>query len=122
MMTNHPKYMSLEFNKILPSILKHQLNTQKLVILFFNLILIGMTVGQGNAQNLNFNTTKSLDQPQRVLFLNQVRGGECCDAGSVANLEKQRQFFAEHDLQVSFLFRYDALIDNKYQSVIHRLI
>lgn len=44
-----------------------------------------------------------------ILILNQVRGEECCDSGSIATLKAQTRKLEELGLSASFLLRYDAL-------------
>ncbi len=54
------------------------------------------------------------DQSQRVLFINQVRGGECCDPGNLEHLKLQLDTFEKNDLPANFAIRYDALTDPRY--------
>lgn len=60
-------------------------------------------------------------QPQRILFLNQVRGEECCDAGSFDHLQRQISTFNNHNLPANFAIRYDALTDKKYVEVLKNI-
>lgn len=56
----------------------------------------------------------------QVIFINQVRGGECCDKGSLKNLKLQLETFTKNNLPAFFALRYDALIDPKYQKLVKR--
>lgn len=47
----------------------------------------------------------------QVLFINQVRGRECCDVGSLRALHEQLDVFAELQLPVFFTLRSDAIAD-----------
>lgn len=44
-----------------------------------------------------------------ILFVNQVRGEECCDQGRVETLNQQISIFESHQLPAAFAFRFDAL-------------
>lgn len=56
-------------------------------------------------------TTKTLPQ---VLFINQVRGGECCAKGTLDNLKLQINAFTKLNVPAGFALRYDVLTDKKY--------
>ena len=56
-------------------------------------------------------TTKTLPQ---VLFINQVRGGECCAKGTLNNLKLQVNAFTKHSIPAYFALRYDVLTNKKY--------
>ncbi len=47
--------------------------------------------------------------PKYILFVNQVRGEECCDPGNIDSLNQQLEVFAAHKLSATFALRYDAL-------------
>lgn len=53
-------------------------------------------------------------EPPQVIFINQVRGEECCDPGSTNNLQAQIDTFLNNDLPAFFNIRYDALTDPSY--------
>ncbi|MEX0896361.1 MAG: hypothetical protein WDZ94_05540 [Patescibacteria group bacterium] len=55
-----------------------------------------------------------------TIFINQVRGGECCDEGNIGFFQTQLQTFDQHNLQAHFALRYDALIDEEYQHIIEQ--
>lgn len=61
-------------------------------------------------------TSRSTEQ--RILFLNQVRGEECCDPGHLEHLQLQLSTFQKHQLPANFAIRYDALTDSRYISLI----
>jgi hypothetical protein len=44
-----------------------------------------------------------------ILFVNQVRGEECCDQGQVEALNQQIKTFESRQLPATFAFRFDAL-------------
>ena len=50
----------------------------------------------------------------KVLFINQVRGDECCQKGSYDFAKSQLELFKKHNFSSTFLIRYDALKDNRY--------
>ncbi len=54
------------------------------------------------------------DSPSHVLFINQVRGQECCSKGVFKHLEMQTDAFIENDIPAYFTLRYDVLTDPKY--------
>lgn len=56
-------------------------------------------------------TTKTLSQ---VLFINQVRGGECCAKGTLDNLKLQINAFTKLNVPAGFALRYDVLTNKKY--------
>lgn len=49
-----------------------------------------------------------------VVFINQVRGDECCDVGSLENLKLQMDAFKNSQFPVTFTLRYDALQNPDY--------
>ncbi len=61
------------------------------------------------------------DKPQ-VLFINQVRGEECCSKGNLANLEKQVGAFVTDKIPAYFVLRYDALTNQSYVDYIKQQI
>jgi hypothetical protein len=56
-----------------------------------------------------------------VLFVNQVRGEECCQKGNLKNLTNQISAFNKNNLKATFVIRYDALVDPQYQTIFHSL-
>lgn len=48
-------------------------------------------------------------QPKFVLFVNQVRGEECCDPGTATTLDYQLKTLSGVNLPATFALRYDAL-------------
>lgn len=66
-------------------------------------------------------TLAQSDQPARILFINQVRGEECCDIGSLDHLKMQIKTFQNTKLPATFVIRYDALTDPQFQSVLKTL-
>lgn len=53
----------------------------------------------------------------QVIIINQVRGRECCDAGSVEATRTQVRTFREHQLPAYFALRYDALVDPAFSNL-----
>lgn len=53
------------------------------------------------------------EKPQAV-FINQIRGEECCSEGSLENLQLQIEKFKEKNIPSFFAIRYDVLINDKY--------
>ncbi|MDH5532864.1 MAG: hypothetical protein OEX81_00355 [Candidatus Pacebacteria bacterium] len=62
-------------------------------------------------------SSKTLPQ---VIFINHVRGEECCDKGSLDNFELQLKTFSDLELPAFFSLRYDALTDPQYQKLIKK--
>lgn len=58
--------------------------------------------------------TTEENHPRFVLFLNQVRGDECCDKGSLEHLQSQLDTFKNFKTPATFAIRYDALNDPRY--------
>lgn len=56
----------------------------------------------------------------QVIFINHVRGEECCDKGNLDSLELQLKTFSQLEIPAFFALRYDALIDIKYQKLIKK--
>lgn len=52
----------------------------------------------------------------QVLFINQVRGDECCDKGNLENLTRQINKFIESEIPAYFAIRYDVLKNPEYLS------
>lgn len=50
----------------------------------------------------------------QVLFINQVRGNECCSAGTLINLKTQVNAFEEKQIPAFFVLRYDVLQNREY--------
>lgn len=50
----------------------------------------------------------------QVIFINQVRGEECCSIGTLENLQLQVEKFKVKKIPSFFAIRYDALTDQKY--------
>jgi hypothetical protein len=52
------------------------------------------------------------------MIVNQVRGNECCDSGSINNLKLQMETLNQLNLPASFLWRYDALKNPEFQKLL----
>jgi hypothetical protein len=67
-----------------------------------------------------FSTVKASDNTSThiVVFVNQVRGPECCDTGNLKALETQIRAFQENKLQATFAVRFDALNDTSMRSLL----
>lgn len=50
----------------------------------------------------------------KVLFINQVRGSECCQKGSYEFTKQQLEQFKKYNLSATFIIRYDALKTHKF--------
>src|SRR3990167_7193534 len=59
--------------------------------------------------------------PSHVLFINQVRGQECCSSGIFKHLEMQADIFLETGIPAYFTLRYDVLTDTQYVSYLRNL-
>lgn len=58
------------------------------------------------------------DQPHYTLIVNQVRGEECCDPGSLASLNGQLAALSRNNLPATFALRFDALTDSRYVAIL----
>ncbi len=58
-------------------------------------------------------TTFAKEKPH-VVFINQVRGEECCSVGSLGNLQIQVAAFEKYQIPSFFALRYDALTNKNY--------
>jgi hypothetical protein len=54
------------------------------------------------------------ETPSHVLFINQVRGSECCAKGIFKHLEMQADTFIETGIPAYFALRYDVITDPQY--------
>lgn len=54
------------------------------------------------------------ETPSHVLFINQVRGRECCAKGIFKHLEMQTDTFIETGIPAYFALRYDVITDSQY--------
>ncbi|MEN8253626.1 MAG: hypothetical protein ABFQ62_04605, partial [Patescibacteria group bacterium] len=52
---------------------------------------------------------QEIDNQPQVLIINQVRGTECCEPGSLENLKQQIEILNKYDLPAFFTLRYDVL-------------
>jgi len=50
----------------------------------------------------------------KVLFINQIRGVECCQKGSYDFTKHQLELFKKYDMPATFVLRYDALDNNQF--------
>lgn len=69
---------------------------------------------------LNSAKLVSASQLPITVFINHVRGDECCDTGSLQTFKNQLDFFKQQNLPAFFALRYDALIDPNFQKVINQ--
>jgi len=53
------------------------------------------------------------EKPQ-IIFINQIRGKECCSIGTLENLKMQVEAFEKYQIPSFFALRYDTLIDQDY--------
>ncbi len=56
----------------------------------------------------------------QILIIDQVRGEECCDKGSITALKKQIDVHVKNSIPVTFAIRYDALKDDRYVSILKK--
>jgi hypothetical protein len=66
--------------------------------------------------NVKLVQATAAEYSKEVVIINQVRGAECCDAGSLALLRKTYAKLEELKLPATFVLRYDALLDPDYQA------
>ena len=58
------------------------------------------------------------DIPHFTIILNQVRGPECCDRGSIRWFKQQQRVIQENNLQGNFALRYDAVQNAEYVAAV----
>ncbi|MDA1079114.1 MAG: hypothetical protein O2840_00265 [bacterium] len=58
------------------------------------------------------------DIPHYAVIINQVRGTECCDAGTVAAFSEQQRELQNRNLAATFTIRYDALSNPDFVAAI----
>ena len=63
---------------------------------------------------MGFLTCNQVWASGELLLVNQIRGTECCDNGSLDALKAQIQTIKDHDWPAIFLWRYDALTDPNF--------
>lgn len=81
-------------------------------IFTLSFVIIAIVIGK-----LFYNDLLVKKIPIKVLFINQVRGTECCQKGSLEYAKKQLDFFTKNNAAATFVLRYDALIDRKFTSL-----
>ncbi|MCX6731296.1 MAG: hypothetical protein NTZ55_05605, partial [Candidatus Roizmanbacteria bacterium] len=54
----------------------------------------------------------------KVIFINQVRGNECCQKGSLEFTKRQLELFKKFSLPATFVLRYDVLKNKQYFSLL----
>ncbi len=64
--------------------------------------------------SLSHASTARAKERSQVIFINQVRGRECCHEGSLDHLKTQVRAFADHELAAHFALRYDVLTDRAF--------
>jgi len=57
----------------------------------------------------------------QVVFINQVRGSDCCDQGNFDFFANQLAIFQANHLPVTFVLRFDVLSDQKYLQALKHL-
>lgn len=83
---------------------------KKIFVLSF--VIIAFAAGR-----LFYDNLSSRKLPIKVLFINQIRGTECCQKGSLEFAKRQLDFFTKNNVAATFVLRYDALIDKKFTSL-----
>ena len=54
---------------------------------------------------------------QHILIINQVRGRQCCDQGSLTSTQKQLEYVQKLQLPAAFALRYDAILDPDFHQL-----
>jgi hypothetical protein len=75
------------------------------------LILYSFDIDVLQAQENPLESVPTDPAASQVLVINQVRGTECCDPGSLAHLQLQLKAHEQLQIPATFAFRYDALKD-----------
>jgi len=72
---------------------------------------------------LSFISTKVMaSEPDNVaVFINQVRGNECCQVGKIEFLQKQIDEFNRQNFPATFVLRYDVLTNPNFLQIIKLL-
>jgi len=66
----------------------------------------------------NVTSTFASENNSFTLFINQVRGEECCDKGNFDNFQQQLTYFRDKNVSAQFALRWDVLTNPQYQAVI----
>lgn len=69
---------------------------------------------------LNSAKLTNASQLPLTVFINHIRGDECCDTGSLQTFNNQLDFFSQQNLPAFFALRYDALIDPNFKKTIEQ--
>ena len=77
------------------------------IIIFISILLLFFN----SHLKISYASTNSKNQ---ILIINQVRGSECCDNGSIENLKTQVNASITNKVPATFVLRYDVLKDSKY--------
>lgn len=67
------------------------------------------------------NQVFAITAPHQTVIINQIRGTECCDAGSTQNLTQQIENLEKHNLPATFVVRYDTLADQSFITILQNL-
>jgi len=67
------------------------------------------------------NTVNANEYQNAVVVINQVRGTECCDKGSLSRLQKQVKALKEDSLKGNFALRYDVLGNKNFVGLLKNL-
>lgn len=74
------------------------------------------------ALSLYFASPTFAFMPKHVtVIINQVRGPECCDAGTIDRIQQQVDALKRNDLPATFAVRYDAITDKSFSDYLKNL-
>ncbi|HYD34575.1 MAG TPA: hypothetical protein VD999_00755 [Vitreimonas sp.] len=96
------------------------LATFSTAILYSKYIGLHKTVyAQSETTTVTTNNTGVIEQPSStIMIINQVRGSECCDVGSLEALKKQITIVQGNAQPAYFTVRYDALTEPEFVSTL----
>lgn len=95
---------------------------KKIFLLTFTIFLSLFLIFPIQTSFANTNSAPVIDSKidKIVLFINQVRGNECCDKGNLNHLKQQFDKISKENLSANFALRYDVLTDQSYLNLINR--
>ncbi len=89
------------------------MKASSLFLTFLGLLLVIISPRNTFAQSITPTVA-----PAYVTIINQIRGESCCAPGSITHTRAQLDLAVSHGLPMTFVLRYDALIDPRYTDLI----
>lgn len=91
-----------------------------LIIILYSFERVGVYATQPTltATDNTFTDDSNTEPQSQVLVINQVRGSECCDAGSLQHLQFQLATHQRWRVPATFSLRYDVLSDARFMNTL----